>query len=152
MSRLMIWDRTYNDLCNEIEILEIRKSELDLELKIIQRRLLAGGPRTKLVASYSGMPSGNSDDTPLNELWHMVQTIQSKIDDVADILILKREAKKRMEERMSKFDTLEYRVAYMRDVERKTLAAIAAELQYSYDWIARISSKLKRMKQTALIG
>lgn len=146
------WDRTYNDLCNEIEILDIRKNELELELKIIQRRIFAGGPRTKLVASYSGMPSGNSDDTPLNQLWPMAQTIQATIDDVIDILSLKREAKKRMEDRMSKFDTLEYRVAYMRDVERKTIAAIATELQYSYDWIARISSKLKRMKQTALIG
>lgn len=146
------WDRTYHDLCNEIDILEIRKYELEGELRIIQRRMFANGPRTNLVASYSGMPGGNSDDTPLNLIWPMVQTVQSLMDDVIDILSLKREAKRRMEERMSKFDTLEYRVAYMRDVERKTIAAIATELQYSYDWIARISSKLKRMKQTAMIG
>lgn len=146
------WDRTYNDLCNEIEILEIRRHELEGELRIIQRRLFANGPRTKLVASYSGMPGGNSDDTPLNLIWPMVQSVQALMDDVIDILSLKREAKRRMEEKMSKFDTLEYRVAYMRDVERKTIAAIATELQYSYDWIARISSRLKRMKQTAKIG
>lgn len=146
------WDRTYHDLCNEIEILDIRVKELEGELRIIHRRLFSTGPRTKLVASYSGMPSGNSDDTPLNQIWPMFQTIQAAIEDVADILSLKREAKRRMEERMSKFDTLEYRVAYMRDVERKTIAAIATELQYSYDWIARISSRLKRVKETAKIG
>ncbi|MBB6731899.1 hypothetical protein [Cohnella zeiphila] len=140
------WDRTYKDLCNEIEILMIRKDELDKELGIIKRRIYASGPRTKLVASYSGMPGGGSNERPIEETWSLYNAVEEALEDVNDILDLKLDAKKSMEKCMSQFDTLEYRVAYMRDVERKRIAKIADELGYSYDWIAKISSRLKRMR------
>lgn len=140
------WAVVYTDLCKEIEILEIRRDELKHELKLIQRRIYNSGPRTKLVASYSGMPGGGGANLSIPQMWTMINDINEAIEDVEDIMSLKREAKKRMEKTMSEFDTLEYKVAYMRDVERKNLAAIATELNYSYDWIAKISSRLKRMK------
>ena len=140
------WNTAYNDLCKEIEVLEIRRDELQGELRIIQRRIMAG-PRTKLVASYSGMPGGSGADTPLPQMWATVNSINEALEVVIDIIDLKKEAKRRMEERMSKFDTLEYKVAYLRDVERKSLAAIATEIGYSYDWVAKVSAKVKRLKQ-----
>lgn len=140
------WNIAYNDLCKELEVLEIRRDELQDELKIIHRRIMAG-PRTKLVASYSGMPGGSGADTPLPQMWATVNSINEALEVVIDIIDLKKEAKRRMEERMSKFDTLEYRVAYLRDVERKSLAAISIELNYSYDWICKISGKTKRLKK-----
>lgn len=139
------WNTAYTDLCKEIEVLEIRRDELQGELRIIQRRITAG-PRTKLVASYSGMPGGSGADMPLPQMWAMVNTINEALEDVNDIIDLKREAKKRMEKKMGEFDTLEYKVAYMRDVERMNIAAIAAKIGYSYDWVAKVSAKVKRIK------
>lgn len=141
------WNRTYKNLCIEIDILEIRKDELSAELSILNRRIKSAGPRTKLVASYSGMPGGGSDDRPIEETWAVYGAVTEALEDVTDIISLKREAKNRMESKMEKFDQLEYQVAYRRDVKRQSIAAIAIELGYSYDWIAKISSGLKRMRE-----
>lgn len=139
------WDRTYKDLCNEIEILDIRRLELSAELRILNRRI-STGPRTKLVASYSGMPGGGNE-RPIEETWSVYGAVTEALEDVTDILTLKIEAKRLMESRMAQFDTLEYRVAYMRDVERLSITKIAEELKYSYDWIAKISSRVKRLRK-----
>jgi hypothetical protein len=140
------WDRTYKDLCNEIEILSIRKDELSAELRILNRRITNAGPRTKLVASYSGMPGGGNDERPIEETWSVYHAVTEALEDVSDILSLKLEAKRLMESKMEKFDQLEYQVAYRRDVKRQSIAAIATDLGYSYDWIAKISSRLKRLR------
>lgn len=139
------WSTPYTDLTKEIEVLEIRRDELMGELRIIERKMTAG-PKTKLVASYSGMPGGSGADTPLPQMWHMVNDIQSTIEDIVDILDLKYEAKKRMESVMGEMQSLERRVAYMRDIERKTTAQIAEQLNYSHGWIMKVSAKLKRLR------
>lgn len=143
------WNRTYKDLCNEIDILEIRRDELSAELSILNRRIKNAGPRTKLVASYSGMPGGGSDDRPIEETWEVYAAVTEALEDVTDILSLKQEAKKRMESKMAEFQQLDYQVAYLRDVERLPIAAIAMKLDYSYDWIAKISSKVKRLRKVS---
>jgi hypothetical protein len=143
------WNRTYKDLCNEIDILEIRRDELSAELRILNRRITNAGPRTKLVASYSGMPGGGSDDRPIEETWEVYAAVTEALEDVTDILSLKLEAKKRMESKMAEFQQLDYQVAYLRDVERLPIAAIAMKLDYSYDWIAKISSKVKRLRKVS---
>jgi hypothetical protein len=143
------WDRTYKDLCNEIEILSIRRDELSAELRILNRRITNAGPRTKLVASYSGMPGGGNDERPIEETWGVYSAVTEALEDVTDILSLKIEAKKRMESVMAQFDTLEYQVAYYRDVERLSILQIATKLDYSYDWIAKISSRLKRLREVS---
>jgi DNA-directed RNA polymerase specialized sigma24 family protein len=141
------WDRTYKDLCNEIEILSIRRDELSAELRILNRRITSAGPRTKLVASYSGMPGGGNDDRPIEETWNVYSAVTEALEDVTDILSLKLEAKTRMESAMAQFDKLEYQVAYYRDVERLSILQIATKLEYSYDWIAKISSRVKRLRK-----
>jgi len=143
------WNRTYRDLCNEIDILEIRKDELTAELQILNRRIKRAGPRTKLVASYSGMPGGGNDERPIEETWELYASVAEALEDVTDILSLKLEAKKRMESKMAEFQQLDYQVAYLRDVEKLPIAFIANRLGYSYDWIAKISSKVKRLRKVS---
>lgn len=143
------WNKAYRDLITEIEICEIRQSELQGELRVLNRRIYGGKPRSKLVASYLGMPGGGGNQRPTEETWEVYQAVTEALEDIADILSLKKEAKQRMEAKMSQFDTLEYRVAYLRDIERLPIAAIAMRLGYSYDWIAKISSKIKRVRKTA---
>lgn len=140
---------TYKDLCKEIDILTIRRDELRQELTILNRRIMSAGPRTKLVASYTGMPGGGSSD----EQWEVYgaaqvyRAVKESLDDVNEILTLKLDAKRRIESTMEQFECLEYKVAYKRDIERMPIAKIASELGYSYDWIAKISSRVKRMRQ-----
>lgn len=141
------WSTAYNDICKEIEVLDIRKDELSGELKLIERKM-AAGPRTKLVASYSGMPNGSGADTPLPQMWQMVNDIRSVIEDIDDVLDLKQEAKKRMETKIGEMSSIERQVAYKRDIERKSLEQISAEMSYSYNWIAKISSRVKRIRPT----
>lgn len=143
------WNKAYTDICKEIEILMIRQDELQGELRVLNRRIYGGKPRSKLVASYLGMPGGGSNQRPTEETWEVYQAVTEALEDIADILDLKKEAKRRMEAQMSQFDTLEYKVAYLRDVERLPIAAIATRLDYSYDWIAKISSKIKRVRKSA---
>lgn len=143
------WMRTYKDLCKEIDALTIRHDELTAELKILNRRIMNAGPRTKLVASYLGMPGGGPGELPITQQWEVYRAVQEAIEDVSDILALKLEAKKKIESKMSQFEKLEYKVAYMRDVERMSLAKIADELGYSYDWIAKVSSKAKRVRKAS---
>lgn len=140
------WRMTYNDLSNEIEILEIRAYEIKQELELV-KRFMDTPPRAKLVANYSGMPNG-SGTLSFERLCGQYFASQSMLDDVNDILLLKREARKRMELRMADFKGLEYQVVVMRDVQRKPLTEIAEELGYSYDWIRKISSKVAKTYKT----
>jgi hypothetical protein len=54
--------------------------------------------------------------------------------------------KRSIEQKMNEFDGLEYQVAYRRDVLRQSLDKIADDLGYSYNWIAKISSRAGRVK------
>ena len=140
---------TYKDLCKEIDILTIRKDELSAELAILNRRMMSTGPKTKLVASYTGMPGGGSTEEQW-EVYGVAQVYKSvleSLEDASAILAVKLDAKKRIECTMEEFECLEHKVAYMRDIERMPIAKIAAKLGYSYDWIAKVSSKVKRMRQ-----
>lgn len=140
---------TYEVLCKEIDILTIRRNELSQELAILDRRMLSAGPKTKLVASYTGMPGGGSTEE-LWEVYGVAQVYKSVLDaleDVSAILSVKLDAKKRIEHTLEQFECLEYKVAFMRDIERMPIAKIASELGYSYDWIAKVSSKVRRMRK-----
>ena len=139
--------RTYKDLCKEIDALTIRHDELTAGLRILNRRIMNAGPRTKLVASYLGMPGGGPGELPIEQQWEVYRAVEEAIEDVSEILIVKLEAKKRMESTMSQLDHIDYKVAYMRDVERKPIAKIAIELGYSYDWICKISGRTKRIRK-----
>jgi len=139
---------SYHDLCKEIEVLELRAEGLEEEAKLIQRKLNPA-PVVKLVASYSGMPGAGMSYTPLDKLWKRMAELQTELQDIYDILELKCEYKMRMEKRMHELEGLEYRVAYLRDVERMPLAQIAKELKYSYEWIRKISARVKRMRTSA---
>lgn len=129
----------YYEVCKEIELLEERLDGLDDEMRLLNRQM-SGRPATKLVASYSGMP-GAQFVARFELQFQRCLEISEKIDEVKDILNLKNDLKKRMEAKMRGYDGLEYKVAYMRDVQRLKLYEIADNLGYSYNWIMKISSR-----------
>lgn len=140
------WRTTYNDLCNEIEILEIRAGEICDQLQRVKRHMQRiYTPQTKLVASYSGMPGSGFAMMPFDQLCGNVIQLEQELEDIRDVLSLKRIARERIEAKMSNFEDLSDRVMIMRDVQRKPLRTIADELGYSYDWIKKISRRTRRL-------
>jgi hypothetical protein len=139
--------QSYRDICEEIELWEVRLWDLEGQMRIIMKQFITP-PRMKMVASYSGMPHSGMLEINLPRSWNEMRKIESKILECKDVLSLKIEAKMRMEKRMSGFEGLEFKVAYMRDVEKKPLYKIAEELGYTYQWIRSISAKTKRVKPT----
>lgn len=123
--------QSYHDLCKEIDILETRIKDLENEFYMWGRKL--GGVGKKPIA-------------PLDIALERMKEICDLVETYAVILDEKEKTRKKIEERMADIDKLENRVAYMRDVECKTLAEIAAELDYSYDWIKRLSARTSRKR------
>lgn len=139
------WITTYHDLCKEIEVLELRAEEIELQVKRIHSKM-SPGPSTRMVASYEGMPGAGMAVYSFTNLYDDLHTITSELDEVYDILALKCEYKLRMEAKMSEFEGIENKVAYERDIQRKPLFQIAKEMDYSYDWIRKISQRVKRQR------
>lgn len=139
------WITSYHDLCKEIELLELRAEEMECQSKRIQQKM-HNCPSVRLVASYEGMPSVGMAVIQMEKLYNDLQPILEELEDIYDILELKVTYKSRMESTMSQFEGIEYIVAVKRDIERKPLYQIAKEMDYSYDWIRRISAKVKRVR------
>lgn len=140
----------YHDLCLEIEAYELRCEQLEKEGTQIFN-LMNRGPKTKLVATWSDMPNGGSDDTPMDKLYVRWLEVERLLNVERDILTDKKGARRQLEDKMSEFQTLDYKVAYMRDIEHLDLITISNKLNYSYDHIKRISAKTSRMREKELL-
>lgn len=130
----------YNDICKEIEMLELRLEDLlsDREYLINQ---MHSKPSDSITASYSGMPGVGHSSTPLDVHFGQLVEIDKKIDALMIRLEQKKETKKRIEKKMSQLETVEGRVKYMHRVKGMKLYEVADELGYSYQWIRQINSR-----------
>jgi len=137
--------KSYRDLLKEIELWEIRLWDLKNERRVLLKRMLKP-PEMKLCASYDFMPRGGAEILNFPDAWNRVQELDRKIEECETVLAQKKEAKARMEKVISEFDSLEYQVAYKRDIEGKPLYIVAEELGMSYPWIRKISMRVKRLK------
>lgn len=141
------WCTTYNDLCNEIDILEIREDEIKAQLSRVKQQMERNyAPASKLVASYSGMPGSGFAMMPFDQICGNILALEQELEDIRDVLSLKREARERMEDKMSNFDDLSQRVMVMRDIQRMPLHNIAKELGYSDSYIRKVSMRTTKRK------
>lgn len=126
--------KSYHDLCAEIDILQLRIQELEAEFSMWERRM--GGVGRKPIA-------------PLDIVMDRMKEICDLVETYSIVLEKKERTRRQIEERMADIDKLENKVAYMRDVECKSLAEIAVDLGYSYDWIKKLSARTSRLKNGA---
>lgn len=122
------WRTEYSDLCNEIEILEIRASDLERQL------------------SSSWKQCYNGIQMPLDKAVVWNDEAKEKLLDVVNEIEHKKQTRMLIETKLGEFKGLEYQVAYNRDILRKPLTEIAEELGYSYGWIMKVSMRVKRLK------
>ncbi|WP_025847627.1 hypothetical protein [Paenibacillus ehimensis] len=129
--------KLYYDISKEIEIYELRLVDLEAELK--QARKLCFDGRLP----SSPLPV----HVPLNKALEQYDNVVAKIRETSDHLTQKKLIRQRIEANIRDFQGIEYQVAYMRDILGKPLGQIADELGYSYNWIMKISSRVKRQKE-----
>lgn len=134
---------SYKNLLSEIEITKTRIEGLEHERELIVKNLLKSGPRDVSSISYDGMPKGSSNHKSLDRTWQDIQRIDNMIFLEKEILKNNLKVKNKIEERIDALDGIEYKVAYMKDIDGKTLKDIAEELGYSHEHIRRVYSKIK---------
>jgi len=122
---------SYKELCLEIEYFEVILQEIEDEWKLHCSTLI-GHPNQKRTSLSIDSQTANID------------ALMYKHTNIEKLLDLKKRLKKQVELIINKFDGIEYKVAYKRFVEKKTLEQIALELNYSLDGIKKISSRIKR--------
>ncbi|MDX8367844.1 hypothetical protein [Cytobacillus sp. IB215665] len=122
---LQLQFESYVDLCREIAILEDTVFSLQKEAEF----WWVGGHGFRLVT--------------MDNAAERVEKLNKKINTYQKLLDLKVRLKESIDKHLSKMKGLEYKVAYLRFVERKSLKTIAEELDYSYDHIRRVSSRIK---------
>src|SRR5690606_36343112 len=129
----------YNDLCVEIEVVkeQIKLTEYELEywfgikfydrdtngIPFLARGSFKFGANTSLEQADRKIQSLNKLHERLDEL----DRSRLKIDTL-----------------LSNFRGLEYKIAYMRFVEGKSLREVSDELGYSYDYIREVMSKMRK--------
>jgi DNA-directed RNA polymerase specialized sigma subunit len=119
----MLLISTYQDLLIEIDVYESRLEDLQREDYALRR------------IEYNRIDL----ETYVNrkhKLNNEAAIIQAILED-------KKETQKAILEKLSKLEGLEYKIAYKRFVEGKTLNEIAEELGYSYQYMKEISSRNK---------
>ena len=120
----------YDDLILEIEILkeQIRSAEAERDQWWIDGKLF--------------------DTVSLDNAAGRVDRLNEKIKEMHEHLEFKIARVERLKEQLKQYQGLEYKIYYMRFVECKTLKEIAESLDYSYDYIREISSKMKAKEPT----
>ena len=116
----------YHDLCREIEILEIRIRDLEAEYRFWYKKGCHGHL------------------APLNISLDRMKDICDQVEMYSHILEEKKKARDRIVEHMKMFEGLENKIAYMREIEGKSLLEISMELGYSYSWIRKLGAKIRR--------
>lgn len=118
--------RYYMDLTNEIELLEYQIQE---SLNERNDWYFTG----RLGSKYR-----------LDVASEKLDKLAERIEWLVERLERKKEIKKRIEGKLKELEGIEYKVAYMRVVESKQLEEIAQELNFSVDWIKKVSAKVTR--------
>lgn len=118
--------RYYMDLTNEIAILEFQIQE---SLNERNDWFFTG----RLGSKYR-----------LDVASEKLDKLAERIEWLVGRLERKKEIKSHIEEQLKLLTGIEYKVAYMRVVENKRLDEIADELNFSVDWIKKVSAKVTR--------
>lgn len=116
----------YFDLINEIELLEYQ-----LNICLAER---------KDWNFYGRL--GNK--VRMDQAAENLDRLAEQIEFISAALDKKTSYKKHIEHKLSGFKALEYQVAHLRIVEGMTLEQIAVELDYSVDWIKKVSANITR--------
>ncbi|MCB5235495.1 hypothetical protein [Niallia circulans] len=124
----------YRELQEETEYYETLLKEINVQWKI-NYGLLAHNPSPNgggYIPVAMDITAGHMDK------------LMDRYKRVEKALEINKRLMKVSEDLLKRFDGLKYKVAYARFVEGKSLMEIAVELNYSYDHIRRVMSKINK--------
>lgn len=141
---------TYKDLCGEISITHERIRDLERELAHWRKLMFANAPKGAGSVDYQQERVTSSRHVPtLDEIMPRMNKVIDLLGAQYEILDSKEKTKRKIEETLNEFEGLEYKVAYMKS-QGKSLKVIAIELGYSYDYMKKVSARVKDGTKNAL--
>ncbi|OOR12031.1 hypothetical protein BW897_15340 [Bacillus cereus] len=141
----------YQNLGEEIEMMEITLKDLKLEHKYLMKNMWMNKPECKWgVTDYSKEHViGGQIPLALDEIARRHDYIMEKTECLKERMRDKKALMEEVQCVMSKKKGLEQQIIYMRDVLGITLKQIANETGYSYQHIRRVSSQMKKCYKNA---
>lgn len=141
--------KSYHDLLKDIEIYTLMIADLKNEHRKLIRAMDVTKPGEIKATDYSKERVQTSTlHIALDQIVDRVNEINTLLISLEDILNNKLITKSIIEQKISEYERLEYKVAYRRDIEGKSLIEIADELGYTYQYIKEISKKTKILLKT----
>ncbi|MBU5677760.1 hypothetical protein KQI88_15175 [Alkaliphilus sp. MSJ-5] len=137
----MLGIKTYKDLQLEKEIIEDRIEQLKQNQKLLAKELR--GPVDIAAIDYSKDKGVGITPRPLEDVLAETMQLDSMIYLEEERLKNTIRTIQKIDARLQQLEGLHYKVAYMKEVEKKSLQEIADELDYSLDYVKKISASLK---------
>ncbi|MED4399796.1 hypothetical protein [Metabacillus fastidiosus] len=115
---------SYKDICLSVEYYEVLLSETQIEWQIYRSMMFS------------------SNCMGMDKVAENLDRIIEKHNNLEKLLDLNTRLKEQAEKVIASFEGIDYKVAYKRFVEGKTLEKIAEELEYSVQGVKKISSRI----------
>lgn len=135
--------KSYKDLCSEIEIWKERLKTYEIQIEAIKKLAKLDGPKDITGIDYTQPYVDGTSQIGFEEALEMLGKIESHIYLHQQAITNMEKSKKKIEESIKGLEGLDQKVVYMRDIKGMTLADIAEELGYSYQYIKEVSARNK---------
>jgi len=137
--------QSYNEICIEIQAMSERITDLRDERKLILKRMHDNAPKGIGSIDYSAeRVTGGLTAMTLDNVVGRLNEIDKKIDQLESHLEIKRDARDRIDKIIQSSEDVDMRVVYMRDYKNMKLRDIAVVVNFSEEYVRRISSRNKR--------
>ena len=131
--------KSYRDLCEEIEIWEERLKAYEVQKEAIKKLAKLDGPQPITGIDYSQPNVQNTSQIDFFTAIETINKINNHIYLHQETIKRLNDSKEKIEKHINNLEGLDKKVAYMRELEGKSLKEIADELGYTYQYIRRIS-------------
>jgi hypothetical protein len=137
--------QNYNDLCLEIEGLELRIDDIHTSIKYNQDLLHGNCPKEMKGMTYSDMPKGSANYTSIDRIFETISKLESHLYLAEENLKSKRKSKKDIEGVMARLEGVENKVFYLNRIKGIPLIKVAEEIGYSVRQTERISGEISKL-------
>jgi len=132
------------------EIINLLRDQLQLmleaaedNLRYWEELLYKDKPKDLNAINIDGMPKGSYNATSLDRIVKHINDGRDRINDIASKLHRLEQLEKAILEEVYKFDGIDFKVVYLRDITGLRISEIAETLGYSEQYIKEISAKNK---------
>jgi hypothetical protein len=138
--------QNYNDICREIEGLELRIEDIGSSIKYYQKLLHKDAPKEMTGIHYSDMPTGNGNAMTLDRIYNSIWKLESHLYLTEQELKRKTQSRIDIENVLGKMEGIEYQVFYYRRVRGLTQEQTAEAIEKCTRQVQRIEEKIKITK------